>query len=277
MRRLLLKGFFVFMAFCLLGSHVLALDFQIDKAKARVSLPPGWSDGDVIIVENKDDQPIDIRVYISDWVYTNQNGEKDFMPAGTHPMSAADWIKFYPADFTLSGKGRQEVRYVVAVPPDAVGGHYAILFFEVQAGNVWDDAKGVNVKVYNRLGSLFYVEPEGTITREATISDFKLTTLPEGYEVSALFQNVGNVDITAKGTLDIINEEGFVLSRASFKDVYSMPQDKANLYIKDTAANFTKGNYDIILTFDLDGGILVKEYQMEISGTGQIVNIKELE
>lgn len=277
MKKLLLKGIFVFSIILMLSSsHALALDFQIDKAKVRVNLPPGWSDGGIINVENKDTEPIGIRVYISDWVYTDQDGAKNFMPPGTHPKSAAEWIKFFPADFTLSGKGRQEVKYVVGVPPDAVGGHYAILFFEVGAGEAWNEVKGVMVKVYNRLGSLFYVEPEGTIIREAHLTDFKIKDSPEGFEAEAVFHNIGNVDISAKGTLDIIDEEGFVFFRASFKEVYTMPQDKAKLLIKDTDANFSRGRYDVILTFDLNGGILVKEYQIEVSGSGSIVATEEL-
>ena len=270
-------GFFVFAVLCFVNNNLFALDFQIDKAKVRVKLPPGWSDGGVIKVYNRDDEPINIRVYISDWVYTDQDGAKNFMPPGTHPNSAAEWIKFYPADFTIPGKGRQEVKYVVGVPPDAVGGYYAVLFFEVGVGDVWDEAKGVMVKVFNRLGSLFYVEADGTIKREAQVSDFKIRASSDGIEVEAIFQNVGNVDITAKNTLDIIDEEGFVLSRASFNDVYTMPQDKAKLYAKDASANFSKGKYDAILTFDLNGGILVKEYQIEVSSSGQVVDIKEID
>jgi hypothetical protein len=276
MKKLLKVGVFVFMAIFLLNSSALALDFQINKAKIRVKLPPGWSDGDAITVENKADEPIEIKVYINDWVYTDQDGAKNFMPPGTDPRSAADWIKFYPADFTLPAKGAQEVKYVVGVPPDAVGGHYAILFFEVLAGGAWDDAKGVMVKVYNRLGSLFYIEPEGAIERKAEVTDFKIQLLPEGYKVEAVFQNTGNVDITAKSTLDIIDAEGFVFSRASFPDIYTMPQDKANMSIADFSTNFSKGIYDAILTIDLDGEILVKEYQIEVSDTGSITDIKEL-
>jgi hypothetical protein len=255
---------------------VFAFDFQIDKPKVRMSMPPGWSDGGVIMVENKDKEPVKIRVYISDWVYTDQDGNKNFMPPGTHPNSAANWIKFYPADFTLAAKSKQELKYVVGVPSDAVGGHYAVLFFEVGAGDIFDETKGVKVKVYNRLGSLFYIEPEGTIKRESYISDFNLKSSAGGIEAQAVFHNVGNVDITTKGTLDIIDEEGFVLSRSSFNDTYTMPQDKAKLFAKDKNGSFSDGKYDAILTFDLNGGILVQEYQLEVTNGGSLVNIKEL-
>lgn len=277
MKKLFNIWFIAFVVMILLGSYCLAFDFQINKAKVRVKLPPGWSDGDVIMVENKDDKSVTIRVYISDWVYTDQHGAKNFMPPGTHSMSAAEWVKFYPADLTIPPKSRQEVRYVVQVPPDAAGGHYAVLFFEVGAGEIWDEPKGVMVNVYNRLGSLFYIEPEGTIIREANVSDFQISSSTEGYEAEVLFQNIGNVDITGQGNLDIIDAEGFVFARGRFPDVYTMPQDKAKLSLKDSSVNFAKGVYDAILTFDLDGNIVVKEYQIEVSDSGQIISQRELE
>ena len=277
MKKLFNIWFIAYVFVVLIESQSLAFDFQIDKAKVRVKLPPGWSDGDVIKVENKDVKPVSIRVYISDWVYSDQNGGKNFMPPGTDSMSAAEWIKFYPADLTIPPKSEQEVKYVVQVPPNATGGHYAVLFFEVSVGEKWDESKGVMINIYNRLGSLFYIEPEGTIIRKAAISDFQIKSTVAGYEAEVLFQNIGNVDITGQGTLDIINEEGFVFSRGSFPDAYTMPQDNAKIVLKDDSVNFAKGVYDAILTFDLDGDIIVKEYQIEVSDSGQIVRQKELE
>ena len=84
-------------------------------------------------------------------------------------------------------------------------------------------------------------------------------------------------DISRPNTFDMIDEEGFVLARAKFDDVYTMPKDKAKLHAKSPGVNFSQGKYDVILTFDLDGGILVKEYRIDVSGSGRIVNIKEIE
>lgn len=276
MKKLLLKGIFILSIILISNNQALAFDFQINKAKVKINLPPGWSDGDTIGVKNIEEEPIEIRVYVGDWVYNNQDGSKNFMPAGTDSKSAAEWIKFYPADFTLPGKGRQEIKYVVGVPPDAVGGYYAVLFFEVGGGGMWDESKGVMVKVYNRLASLFYVEVDGTIKREGRVSDFMVNASSGDIEVEAVFENIGNVNITARGTFDIIDQDGLVLTRSEFNTVYTMPQDKAKLYAKSEGAVLSQGKFDVILTFDLEEGILVKEYQVDVSSSGQIVNLKEI-
>jgi hypothetical protein len=116
---------------------------------------------------------------------------------------------------------------------------------------------------------------EGTVKREAQISEFRFKKTEDGYEAIATFENSGNVDIIGKGTLNIIDNQGFVLARSRFNEVYTMPLDKAKLYIQGIKAELKKGRYDVVLTFDLGEGILVKEYQIDVSSSGDIAAIKE--
>jgi len=269
-------GVFCLIAILVFTPNLFALNFQIDKGKVRVSLPPGWSDGGIITIDNRDDKPLKVRAYISDWDYSDSDGAKVFLSANTTPKSCADWIKFYPADFTVPAFEKQKINFVVEVPKDAVGGHYAVLFFEVQTGVIYDEAKGTNVKIYNRLGTLFYIEPEGTIDRNGALSDFKIDALSGAVKARVMFQNTGNVDITARGTFDIINEEGFVFLRGKFKDAYTMPEDVVSLSASSTGEILPKGIYDVIVTFDLGGTSLVGEWQIEIDDLGEIVSVKKL-
>jgi len=277
MKKILKTAILAFFIWGYLSNICLALIFQIDKGKIRIRMPAGWSDGGVINVTNRSEKPIKMRVYISDWVYSSADGSKNFMPPGTHPNSCSEWIKFYPADFIVPENGKEVVNYVVGIPPNTSGAYYAILFFEVEVGETAGKTEGTKVKVYNRLGSIFTVEVEGTVKRVAQVSNFNIKKAEAGFEATADFENSGNVDITAKGSIDIINEEGFVLARKQFNDIYTMPLDKAKLYVENMDADLYKGKYDAILTFDLEGGVLVKEYQIEVSGSGEILNIKEVE
>ncbi|MDD5617882.1 MAG: hypothetical protein PHG69_02205 [Candidatus Omnitrophica bacterium] len=266
--------FFVFFLLLFINDSS-ALHFRIDRGKTRVRLPPGWSDGGVIKVDNVSADPIDIRVYVGDWIYSDQDGSKDFLPFNTDPKSCSEWIKFYPAYFTIPAHGSQKVNYVVAIPKDAIGGHYSALFFEVESGTTVDAKNGAMVKVYNRLASLFYVEPEGTIERKAEINDVKIEKTKDTIEIKADFSNTGNIDIITKGIFDIIDEEGVVFARGEFNEIYTMQQDKAKLSAKSNIANFPAGQYDLIFTFDIEGEILVKEYKIDVASSGKVTSIKE--
>lgn len=263
--------------FFLINSSAFALNFQIDKGKVFINLPPGWSDGGKITIENKDSEPLNVRAYISDWEYSDADGSKVFIAANTGKRSSANWIKFYPADFSVPALGKKEVNFVVNVPNDAVGGHYAVLFFEVQTGMAWDEASGSYVKVYNRLGTLFYVEPQGTAKKEARIENFSIEELAGVIKLGINLINTGNVQIIAKGSFDIIDSDGIVFARGSFGEVYSMPDDTLVLSASNVGLGFSKGTYDVVVTFDLDGASVAGEWHIVVDDQGKITKITQSE
>jgi len=261
-----------------LAYPVFAIDFQINMAKIKLKMQAGWSDGGTIKVDNlSSDQALTIRLYVNDWEYSNQDGSKNFFPAGTLEHSCADWIKFYPAEIFLQPLSSKEINYVVAVPPGSTGGHYAVLFFEADAGNQLDEQKGVMVKVFNRLAALFYIDVEGATKKEAKLSDLNLKKIGDDLELSAVLTNTGDTEISAKGTFDIINSDGLVSTRGNLADIFLMPSGKANITGTSKMDNLLPGQYDVILTFDFEDNVLVKEYSLEFSDSSGFSNIKEVD
>lgn len=250
---------------------------RIDKPKIRLTIEPGSYDSGEIKVENTGDEEIAIKVYLEDWAYNEQEGGKEFMPKGTSKLSASPWISFYPADFTLAPNGTQMVRYTVSVPKDVKGGHYSVMFFETGGGVIEQpNEQGVNVaiQVLNRLGALFYVEPKGTIEKTAAMKSPDIKEHLNDLIISADFFNTGNTDITASGTFDVIDQEGFVYARGLFEEVYTLPGDKAVLRSKAASVNLKSGDYDLLMTLEFqNGGSLVQEARFSVSGDS-ITSIK---
>ena len=278
------KKFFL----CLLSLGISSLIFlyplscawagiRIDKPKIRLTISSGSYDGGEIKVENTGEEPITVKAYLEDWVYTKQDGGKEFMPKGTTPMSCSNWITFYPADFTLKPGTSQMVRYTVSVPADAKGGHYSVMFFETGGGETEEvNEKGntVTIKILNRLGALFYVEPEGTTQKTADLKNINISQKLNNLIVTADFLNTGSADIKVKGSLDILDEAGYVYARGTFDEAYTLPQDKAFLQSKVSSANLKTGSYDMIMTLEFEnGGTLVKEILFTVSADGNIGSI----
>ncbi|MFH0877077.1 MAG: hypothetical protein V1863_02500 [Candidatus Omnitrophota bacterium] len=269
--------------FCCLGLVVIfcateaRAGVRIDKPKIRLAVEPGSYDSGEIKVENTGAEQISIKVYLEDWVYSEQEGGKDFMPKGTSKFSASPWISFYPADFTIVPNGTQMVRYTVSVPKEAKGGHYSVMFFETGGGAIEQpDEQGVNVaiQVLNRLGALFYVEPQGTIDKIAAIKGLDISEKLNDLTVTADFLNTGNTDITASGTFDVIDQEGFVYARGLFEEVYTLGGDKAKLQAKASSVNLRSGDYDLLMTLEFqNGGSLIQEAHFSVSGDS-ITSIK---
>jgi hypothetical protein len=281
--------------FILLASSALYAykAIQLNQPKVRLIIPPGQTKAGRIEVKNASNEPQAVKIYVEDWVYADDTGSKKFMPPATSDLSCANWISFAPAEFAVPAFGKQYVNYTVRVPKDAIGGHYAVLFFESRLGKseVKPEEKTetmVSMPVAIRIGSLFYIEPEGTINRSAQLGKLSLErkSNSEPLAINLDFKNTGNVDIIAAGNFNIIDKQGIVYSRGEFSNkIYTFAGNTAK-FTATTKEPLPKGKYDFIITLDLGqaleelsmgrGPILVKEAEIEIGNKGEVVSIGEL-
>lgn len=247
---------------------------RIDKPKVRLSIAPGSYDSGEIEVSNTGTEEAIVRAYLEDWVYNKQDGAKEFSPKGTTPLSCSNWIAFYPADFTLKPNGVQKVRYTVNVPKGAIGGHYAVMFFETGGGSIEQpssDQTTVMVQIMNRLGALFYIEPDGTIKKTAEIKSVDINEKSGNFSVTVNFLNSGNTDITAGGTFNVIDQEGYVYARGEFDSAYTLAAGTATLQSTISSLNLKNGDYDMIVTLEFEnGGQLVHQAGFQVSSSGVI-------
>lgn len=240
-----------------------SLRLRINSPKVHLVIAPGQSRSGQIVIENPTEQAIQVKCYLEDWFYTPPgDGGKDFRPASTTPLSCASWIRFSPSEFSLPPYGQRLVNYIVSVPAEATGGHYAVLFFETAIGEGQDE-QGLKVLILGRLGSLFYVRAEGALNKEAVLKDITIKEQKEGFQLSALFKNIGNVDITASGNFNLIDKAGMVFARGEFNQAYTFPQDEV-LLKTSWDKSVTPGIYDLIITMDLGEKTLVEEREVTL-------------
>jgi hypothetical protein len=272
--------------------HAVGASFRLEQSKIKLSIPAGGSKAGEIKIYNQSNEAIGLKAYLEDWAYTNeQDGSKDFFPAGSTQFSCASWIKFYPAQFTLAPYGVSTVNYTVNVPQEATGGHYAVMFFETLPQPIEQSAgqegitSGVGLAI--RLGSLIYIEAKDTVKRSVELNNFSVykDTKDRYLFIASEFKNTGNTDITIAGSFHIMDKEGVVYARGEFNAPYTFAGDTAKLeavWKKPLAA----GKYDLVITLDLgkaqeEGGIgrgpvIIKESQIEIGSNGEVLRVGEL-
>lgn len=250
---------------------------RIDKPKVRLTIAPGAYEAGEIKVENTSKEPLNVRVYLEDWVYLAPDGGKTFKPKGTEKLSCSNWITFYPADMTLQAGANQMVRFTVSVPKDAVGGHYSVMFFETGSGDATmqdEEGNDVLVKILNRLGALFYVEPAGTIQKTAQLENLVITHNRNDLTVSGVFSNTGNADIVTQGTFNVLDADGYVYARGSFHEVFTLPGDKAPVSAVASSVNLKPGNYDMLISLEYEtGGAFVQELSFKVEDSGSVTDI----
>jgi len=290
--------FFLLSAFCLFRLEAAGLSFKADPGKVRLIIPANSSQTGLIKVSSQSNEKIKIKVYLEDWVYTKlQDGTKDFSLAKSTPLSCANWITFNPSEFLLAPYGVQALNYVVRVPPDAKGGHYAVMFFEAaflsesENAESLEGAKPEDIRVGTflniRLGTLFYIETKDAVKYLAELTNLSVSKEPKNKRllVAADLKNTGNVDITAGGSFHIIDREGLVFARGEFNNIYTFPGDTAKL-TATWKEPLPKGKYDLILTLDLGkaleelnmgrGSVITKEAEIEVGAEGEAIKVGEL-
>ncbi len=255
----------LFTALSACPSHAISL--RIDTPKVQLELAPGQVYTGEIVVENPTDEEIAVKVYLQDWFYKDSGaGEKEFLPVGSLPLSASNWINFSPAETPLKPFSRATVRYTITVPQDVKGGYYSLLFFETLIGTTVDE-EGASVNIAARLGASFFIEVKGTVDRKGEIQSLELRA-PEGnkpLEIETTFHNTGNVDISLTGNLLIMDSEGKIQGRGSLETIYTFPGGVAT---RETEwfGRLPKGTHQVVLTYSLGKGqSLVEERALTIA------------
>ncbi len=285
-KKTLIGSLFLAGIFCFSNFAQAVEVVRVDKTKVRLSVPAGKTKVGSINIENPTDEPKAVKVYLNDWEYVPPfDGAKQFKPSDSTAYSATGWITYSPSEVFLGPYAKAKINYTVKVPQGAEGGHYSLMFFESNLGQ--PDSQGVGVSVAVRIATLFYIESEGTVKKEAIFSNFSIERKSKEalLNLSLDMKNTGNLDITASGDYNIIDKKGMVFGRGSFNTVYTFPGDTAKLSAS-WSLPIPKGIYDMVLTLNLGkaqeelnlgrGEVLVKETEIEFDGNGQVVRIGEL-
>lgn len=242
-------------AFFLSGTSLaFARTVSLDPAHLRLSLAPGEVRNGTIKIDNPSGQEVKVKVYLGDWRYDScSEGTKEFLPAGTTSLSCASWINFSPAEFVIPAFGRQAVNYAVRMLPEAKGTYFSVMFFETDLADMKDDQESA-VKLKARLGALFSVEANGPLNCQASLENIQVKKEEGTVRICANFENKGNTDIAPKVSFHIIDAQGNVFSRGKFSDIFTLPQDKGEIFA-EANENLKTGDYILVITMDFKRGL----------------------
>ena len=237
-----------------------ALKFNVDPSKLTFVIKEGERKRDYITVTNLDpESKIHVKGYVRDIIYL-PDGSNDFPTAGSTPWSCADWVKFNPSEFDIATNGEQIVKLEVKVPPEAKGGHYGVVFFEVQPAREEKEAQSM-ANVALRIGTLVLVNVKDTVIYNAKILHF--TAKPDekkgGYTGVCSIQNNGNVLIKPAGTIRILNDKGEKLLERDVNPTKTgvLPNTSKEFSVLFENGKLEKGSYAVQAVIDYGGDVLL--------------------
>jgi len=255
----------IFFMLCAMGVFSVEAGAQLflENGKESLSVSAGEHLNGSLLIHNTSSAVQNVKVYWEDFKYKPPyDGSKDFLPAGTVPGSASQWVSFAPQTFSIPALSQQYVNYTVAVPDQIQEGHYGVLFFE-STSDVAKNASGVTI--ITRVGCLFFIEPKDK-TKKAVIQDIALKT----NSVTANFVNQGNVILIPHTTYYIMDSAGLVTLRGDNKKLYIPPGVGASLEIP-LKKPLGQGRYTLVVNSDMeDGDVVVKEIGLAVDASGQM-------
>lgn len=182
----------------------------ISPTSLTLSADPGGQLKGKLTVLNEGNQPMQYRVYASDFSIVNEEYEKNFerSPGTLSPIS---WIKLPSGTLELAPKTSETIEYTIDVPEDAVSrGYYGVIFAET-VGTAPDATGVTRIK---RVGSLVYLGIKGDLVQKGEVVSFTADKWQRQQPVTAQLrlQNDGNVHLAAEGNLRLKNILGRTVS-----------------------------------------------------------------
>lgn len=183
---------------------ISAVGVQVSPSIQRTgSIDPGVKYSNKIAVSNVGDKAVDFHMSVEPFSVENITYAPIYSVVNAYTQ-ITKWITFNDFKTHLEPGEMSEVIYTVDVPMDVPGGgQYAVIFAEMDE----DQAEGESIKKIAKAGTILVARVNGDTRETGKISE---TTLPRfllapPVVASAVFENTGNVDATAKMTLKIEN------------------------------------------------------------------------
>lgn len=235
--------------FLLIGRAAAAQSLGLTPAEIRATFVPQQVLQFDLTVSNEGDAAVPMRGSVTDLWFDPATNEKVFGAPGTSPRSAANWVTFVPAAFTVPPRGTATVKVFVTPPREAAGGAYAVLFLESRPEPTRDPSSNRAVFANMRLGALLLLSAAGTEDYRAELTEATVTPpdANRNLEVTYRLRNGGNTHIFPEARLTVMNDRRQVVARAEgdIKRFFPGQQDQMTVA---WSGSLTAGSYTALLT-----------------------------
>lgn len=209
-----IRCFILSLAIVVIGVSGFGLSVNAQEKKEGIGISPttltleadaGQEITGEVTVINPGDEPVNYRLYASNFRVRNEEYEKDFDITDIETAEPVSWFRLPEEPKQLAANGQEKVKYTIQVPNNVASqGYYGVIFAETMSEK--PDESGVTRR--KRVGSLVYLTVKGAaINRQARLTSFEVLRWQRHSPVKASVRltNEGNVHFQAKGQIRLKN------------------------------------------------------------------------
>jgi P pilus assembly chaperone PapD len=179
---------------------------QVVPVKYNLTVRTGEVASRDIAVANLGDEPVVVRVRLSDWT-VNEAGELSLAPAGTYPASLHGLLTFEPAEFSLGPGETGRVHVSLRLPADGPPTRWGVVLSEVRPAVPRPASMGP--RAIAELGTTFYVSRIPADQIRAELTALHVTPLgDDSLAVSVRIRNAGERHVHVGGEVAIADSVG---------------------------------------------------------------------
>ncbi len=228
----------IIMLFAMTSGPVMAQGFSVSYDRVEYFVSGGTSFSGSIGVLNISDEPMDLRVYIGDWVRVpdKSDGYTFETEPGLEPRSFIEWMTFTPEVMTINPDEKRDVRYQVNIPPDESfnGSYWGVIYIENVAPELPeqdesdDTVMRVGITTVFRYAIQIYATIEGTEIRDVMFTEISMEQVEGGFDVITLVENLGNIYLKPRVWLELINPQGETVYEFEHPQFTLLPESTRN-------------------------------------------------
>ena len=189
----------------------------VSPTSQELEIAPGGTLVGSMTVINDGTSDIVYKVSVSDYHVTDESYKADFNSvSSSRDVSAVSWFTLPQTSATVKSGDQVKVPYTIRVPVTAViGGHYVAVFAETVPKLTGGNA----IARVQKLGSLFYLNVSGAVSRDGSIASFTAPWLQFTSPLTATLRmkNSGNVHFAASGDIIATDLFGSRQAKTAFK------------------------------------------------------------
>lgn len=242
----------------------------IGELSREATLQPGAKTEGLIILRNNAEQPQEVKVYQTDYLFW-ADGRNQYGEPGATPRSNARWIVHTPQQLTLPGQGSGSVSYTIQVPSqeELHGTYWSMLMVEpiptetLKPPKSEKDKVTIGIQPVVRYGIQMVTHIGDTGTRNLKFVDKQLLVKAGKRTLHLDLENTGERWLRPLVWAELYDEQGISLGRfqAGRLRIYPGCSVQYCIDISDVPA----GNYRaLIVADDGDEYIFGAQYDLEL-------------